>query len=247
MLVPSGGCAMARPMLDGLAVDIKDEHRTLRALREAMVTHQLRAADIADARVLRVMAQIPRHLFVPDELCWHAYEDRPLPIGMGQTISQPYIVAKMTEALELTGDERVLDIGTGSGYQAAILGELAREVWSIEIIPQLARRASATLGALGYDNVHVVIGDGSVGLADHAPYDAILVAAAAPELLPALLEQLGPSGRLIVPVGGRDGQMLQLFRRVGRESKIESLGLCTFVPLRGKMGWDGEDLGNATV
>lgn len=223
-------------------MDAGDEQSTLKALRDSMVTYQLRGADIADPRVLRAMATVPRHLFVPDELCWHAYEDRPLPIGSGQTISQPYMVAKMTEALELTGDERVLDVGTGSGYQAAVLGELVREVWSIEIIPELARRAHSTLEALGYDNVHVAVGDGSLGLAEHAPYDAILVAAASPALLPTLLAQLGPSGRLVMPVGDRDWQMLERFRRVGPGATIESLGPCTFVPLVGEKGWSDERL-----
>ena len=234
-------------MLDGLLMEIEDEESTFRALRETMVSRQLRAADITDMRVLRAMAKIPRHLFVPDELCWHAYEDRPLPIGMGQTISQPYIVAKMTEALELTGGERVLDVGTGSGYQAAVLAELAREVWSIEIIPELARRARSTLDALEYDNVHVLVGDGSLGLAEHAPYDAILVAAASPALLSTLLDQLGPSGRLVMPVGDRDWQLLKRYRRVGRELVTESLGSCTFVPLRGARGWSEERIGDAPI
>ncbi|HVW24463.1 MAG TPA: protein-L-isoaspartate(D-aspartate) O-methyltransferase [Polyangiaceae bacterium] len=228
-------------------MDIDDDESTLHTLRDEMVTHQLRGADITDPRVLRAMAKIPRHLFVPDDLCWRAYEDRPLPIGMGQTISQPYIVAKMTEALDLTGGERVLDIGTGSGYQAAVLGELSREVWSVEIIPELARRARSTLGALGYDNVHVVIGDGSLGLVEHAPYDAILVAAASPALLPTLLGQLGPSGRLVIPVGGRDQQTLMRFTRAGRKLTTESLGLCAFVPLTGENGWSDDRAGDATV
>jgi protein-L-isoaspartate(D-aspartate) O-methyltransferase len=234
-------------MLEVFAMDLEDEQSTLHVLRDAMVAHQLRGADITDPRVLRAMAKIPRHLFVPDDLCWHAYEDRPLPIGLGQTISQPYMVAQMTEALELTGNERVLDVGTGSGYQAAVLGELSREVWSIEILPELARRARSTLDALCCDNVHVVIGDGSLGLVEHAPYDAILVAAGSPALLPTLLEQLGPSGRLVIPVGDRDQQMLKRFRRVGRGSMTESLGFCSFVPLLGEKGWSDERFGNATV
>lgn len=226
-------------------MDVEDEESAFQGLRDAMVTHQLRGADITDVRVLRAMAKIPRHLFVPDELCWRAYEDRPLPIGMGQTISQPYIVAKMTEALELTGTERVLDIGTGSGYQAAVLGELSNEVWSIEILPELARRARSTLDALGYDNVHVITGDGSLGLVEHAPYDAILVAAASPALLPTLLEQLGPSGRLVIPVGDRNRQMLKRYTRTRGGSTTESLGLCAFVPLLGEKGWSDDHPGAA--
>jgi protein-L-isoaspartate(D-aspartate) O-methyltransferase len=208
-----------------------------------MVTHQLRDEDISDPRVLRAMAKVPRHLFVPEHLLSYAYEDRPLPIGMGQTISQPYMVARMVEALELTGTERVLDVGTGSGYQAAILGELSREVWSIEIIPELAHRARATLEELGYENIHVVVGDGSLGLVEYAPYDAIVVAAASPALLDTLLGQLGPSGRLVVPVGDRGGQVLKRFTRVGRGSTTESLGPCTFVPLVGEHGWSEERAG----
>jgi protein-L-isoaspartate(D-aspartate) O-methyltransferase len=224
-----------------------DEQDALRLLREAMVAHQLRDQDITDARILRAMARIPRHLFVPPELCWRAYEARALPIGEGQTISHPYMVAEMAEALELTGAERVLEVGTGSGYQAALLGELAREVWSLEIIPALARRARTTLGQLGYENVHVVIGDGSVGLVQHAPYDAIVVAAASPTTLPELVEQLSPGGHLVIPVGDRNRQMLRRPRRVGTSSTTESLLPCTLVPLVGEQGWSKEttDAGTA--
>ncbi len=212
------------------------EETKFRLLREAMVEHQLRDRDIRDPRVLRVMAKIPRHLFVPPELCWRAYEDRPLPIGDGQTISQPYMVAKMVESLALTGTERVLDVGTGSGYQAAVLAELAREVWSIEIIPYLAKIARSRLQDFGYTNVHVVTGDGSLGLPEHAPYDAVVVAAAASSTPEPLIDQLTPAGRLVIPVGDDDGQMLKRLSRQTNRASTDSLLPCAFVPLTGELG-----------
>src|SRR5919199_1515080 len=168
-----------------------------------MVQRQLRERDIEDERVLTAMERVPRHLFVPAELREHAYEDAALPIGSGQTISQPYMVARICEALALTGRERVLDVGTGSGYQAAVLAELAAEVDTIERIPQLAESARENLRAAGYDRVRVHVGDGTRGLPERAPFDAIAVAAAAPELPKALYEQLEFRGRLVVPVGKR--------------------------------------------
>lgn len=204
--------------------------------RDAMMDGLARYG-IADPRVLTAMARVPRHAFVPPELRHRAYDDGPLPIGMGQTISQPYMVARMVEALELTGSERVLDIGTGSGYQAAILGELADEVWSVEIIPELAESARECLARLGYANVHVTAADGSVGLARHAPYDAIVVAAASPEVPVPLLEQLCEGGRLVIPVGDRVSQDLQRIRREPGGAITESLLGCRFVPLLGERGW----------
>jgi protein-L-isoaspartate(D-aspartate) O-methyltransferase len=192
---------------------------------------------ISDPRVLAAMRRVPRHAFVPSELRYRAYDDTPLPIGMGQTISQPYMVARMVEALELTGSERVLDIGTGSGYQAAVLGELANEVWSVEIVPELAESARERLSRLGYSNVHVIAADGSVGFALHAPYDAIVVAAASPEVPPPLLDQVGDGGRLIIPVGERVSQHLRRIRRESGEIITESLLECMFVPLVGERGW----------
>jgi protein-L-isoaspartate(D-aspartate) O-methyltransferase len=218
-------------------MDPAHEDDKFRLLRAAMVNHQLRKRDIADARVLRAMERVPRHLFVPPESCWRAYEDGPLPIGYDQTISQPYIVAKMLDALELEGHERVLDVGTGSGYQAAVLAELAREVWSVEIIPELATAARSRLQELGYPNVQVITGDGSVGLPERAPFDAIVVAAAAPYVPRSLIEQLSPSGRLVVPVGDRDCQVLRRVTHPGNRPTTESLLPCAFVPLVGEEGW----------
>ena len=186
------------------------------------------------------MEKVPRHLYVPVESCWRAYEDGPLPIGHDQTISQPYIVAKMLEALGLKGHERVLDVGTGSGYQAAVLAELVREVWSVEIIPELAKAARSRLHELGYSNVRVITGDGSVGLRERAPFDAIVVAAASPGVPRALIEQLSPSGRLVVPVGERDCQVLRRVTHPGNRPTTESLLACAFVPLIGEEGWADE-------
>jgi protein-L-isoaspartate(D-aspartate) O-methyltransferase len=205
--------------------------------RARMVNEQLRARGVRDPRVLQAMSEVPRHLFVPEALRGRAYDDEPLPIGLRQTISQPYMVALMLEAMELTGSERVLEVGTGSGYQAALLGELAREVWSVEIIPELADGARRLMADLGYSNVHAVVADGSIGLPAHAPYDAIVVAAGAPEVPAALVRQLAQGGRLLVPVGGSDHQMLQRIRRDGAATTTEALLSCAFVPLVGAQGW----------
>jgi protein-L-isoaspartate(D-aspartate) O-methyltransferase len=189
---------------------------------------------IRDPRVLAAIAAVPRALFVPEELRSHAEEDRPLPIGWGQTISQPYIVAFMTEGLRLAGGERVLEVGTGSGYQTAVLAHLAREVFSIEIVPALAERARATLiDALGFDNVFLRVGDGALGWPEAAPFDRILVTAAAPDVPPELVAQLAPGGRMIVPVGGQEEvQMLRVFEKgddgVSFERDVLSV---RFVPL----------------
>jgi protein-L-isoaspartate(D-aspartate) O-methyltransferase len=202
-----------------------------------MVAHQLSNRDIYDPRVLRAMSDVPRHLFVPELVRPLAYEDSALPIGHEQTISQPYMVARMVEALQLTGSERVLDIGTGSGYQAAVLSELAREVWSIEIVPELAAAARERLAHRGYHNVHVVTGDGSIGLPEHGPYEAIVVAAASPEVPPELLAQLRPGGRLVIPVGAPGEQVLRLIEKSDEATTAESLLLCRFVPLVGQRGY----------
>jgi protein-L-isoaspartate(D-aspartate) O-methyltransferase len=227
---------MARSLLRALSVkeEGKDEFRSPRM---AMVDEQLRERGIADDRVLGAMSKVPRHLFVPQALRRVAYEDGAFPIGHGQTISQPYMVARMVEALELTGEERVLDIGTGSGYQAAVLSELAREVWSVEIVPELADEARERLARLGYSNVHVVTANGSVGLPNHAPFDAIVVAAAAPELPQSLVDQLGPGGRLVIPIGDIGIQMLRRIRKIGVRTPSEALLDCVFVPLVGEEGW----------
>lgn len=217
---------------------LDDEH--LATLRERMVREQIEARGVTDRRVLEAMRRVPRHLFVPPEYRDAAYSDGPLPIGHGQTISQPYIVAYMTALLHLKGDEKVLEIGTGSGYQAAVLAHLAREVHTVERIPALAERAAALLRRLGLTNVTVHQGDGSLGLPAFAPYDAILVTAAAPRVPPSLLDQLADGGRLVIPVGSHGLQHLERWRRVGDALRRQILDPVAFVPLIGEEGW-GED------
>jgi protein-L-isoaspartate(D-aspartate) O-methyltransferase len=207
--------------------------------RSQMVERQLRGRDITDQRVLDAMERVPRELFVPDDLRDRAFDDAALPIGAGQTISQPYMVARIAEELGLDGDERVLDVGTGSGYQAAVLAELADEVHTIERIPELAEQARANLAAAGYDNVTVHVGDGSRGLPENAPYDAIAVAAAAPSFPQALYDQLTLGGRLVVPVGGRRGQRLQVIVRSPEGPAVVRSVPCRFVPLVGEEGFEG--------
>ncbi len=207
-----------------------------------MVREQLIARDITDPRVLAAMRDVPRHRFVDEEWWPQAYRDGPLPIGHDQTISQPYIVALMTQLLELKGDETVLEIGTGSGYQAAVLARLARQVFSIERLADLAKSASQRLADLGVENVEVLVGDGSQGLPDQAPFDAILVAAAAPSAPPPLTAQLAPGGRLVLPIGTRDGQELERWRRRGDAWHIDRVSPVLFVPLMGRWG-HGEDEG----
>ena len=202
-----------------------------------MVDRQLRRRDIDDERVLAAMERVPRELFLPEELRGRAYDDAAVPIGGGQTMSQPYIVAKMSELLSLDGDESVLDVGTGSGYHAAVLAELADEVVTIERVPELAERARANLAAAGYENVDVVVGDGTRGLPDRAPFDAIAVAAAAPVLPDALYEQLKVGGRIVVPVGGRQNQRLELIVRSPEGPAVIRSVPCRFVPLLGEGGF----------
>jgi protein-L-isoaspartate(D-aspartate) O-methyltransferase len=175
--------------------------RDLRARRLDMVERQIRQRGVTDPRILDAMRKVPRERFVPDEIVSRAYEDNPLPIGLGQTISQPYIVAHMTDALGLARTHRVLEIGTGSGYQAAVLAEIAGEVYTVEIVPELARRATGVLRALGYTNAHVREGDGYAGWPEHAPFDRIIVTAAPDDIPRPLIEQLAPGGRLVIPVG----------------------------------------------
>lgn len=205
-----------------------------------MVERQLRRRGISDERVLDAMSRVPRDLFVPESLTAHAYDDGALPIGHGQTISQPFVVATICSLLALRGTERVLDVGTGSGYQAAVLAELAAEVVTIERIPELAEEARARLEHAGSAAVEVRIGDGSLGVPDRAPFDGIAVAAAAPTVPPALYEQLGEGGRLVIPRGSRWGQELVLVVRTP-EGPVERTSIpCRFVPLVGDEGF-GDD------
>jgi len=206
--------------------------------RHLMVTQQLRARDIRDDRVLEAMRAVPRERFVPEALRARAYEDAALPIGSGQTISQPYMVAAICQALSLHGGEVVLDVGTGSGYQAAVLAELADEVHTIERVPELADGARRALAEAGYDRVHVHVGDGTLGVPDEAPFDAIAVAAAAPAIPESLYEQLAPFGRLVLPVGSRRGQELQLVVRSPEGPATIRSVPCRFVPLLGAEGFD---------
>jgi protein-L-isoaspartate(D-aspartate) O-methyltransferase len=205
--------------------------------RAEMIEKQLRRRGITDGAVLAAMQAVPRHEFVPQELRSRAYEDAPLPIGGGQTISQPYIVAAMTSALRLQPGDRVLEIGTGCGFQAAVLSHLAREVFTIELRPELASAASEKLARLDYHNVHVHCGDGTLGLPEFAPFDGILVAAAAPEVPEPLLAQLAELGRLIIPVGDTDNQELQLVEKHAGVFSTKMLEGCRFVPLVGHHGW----------
>jgi protein-L-isoaspartate(D-aspartate) O-methyltransferase len=205
--------------------------------RRMMVDTQLRGRDIVDERVLAAMERVPRELFVGEREQSRAYDDAALPIGGGQTISQPYMVARICEALQLSGDERVLDVGTGSGYQAAVLVELAAEVHTIERIPELAERARERLAAAGYERVEVHVGDGTLGLPEHAPFDGIAVAAAAPGFPETLYEQLKPRGRLVVPVGSARGQRLEVAVRSPEGPALIHSVPCRFVPLVGAEGF----------
>jgi len=208
-----------------------------RLARERMVDEQLRGRDITDRRVLDVVRSVPRHFFVPADVVRVAYSDAPLAIGFRQTISQPYIVALMSQLLALRGEETVLEVGTGSGYQAAVLAGLAAQVYSLERIPELAAAARRRLQELGIDNVDVRLGDGSAGLPEHAPYGGILVAAAAPRTPKPLMDQLADGGRLVVPVGSIDGQVLERWTRRGEAFDCDRAAPVCFVPLVGEHGW----------
>jgi protein-L-isoaspartate(D-aspartate) O-methyltransferase len=210
-------------------------------MRIRMVREQLAARDIIDPRVLDAMYRVPRHLFVPPHLQMMAYEDGPLPIGQDQTISQPYIVGLMTQMLELTAKDVVLEIGTGSGYQTAVLCELSRYVYSLERYPSLGKQATRRLNDLKYTNVEVYIGDGSQGLIDMAPFDAIVVTAAAPAIPGPLRTQMADGGRLVLPVGDQYQQVLQRVRRSGNSWKVERLIPVMFVPLYGMHGFTPPD------
>lgn len=199
--------------------------------RAAMVEHQLRRRGIGNTRVLAAMSEVPREAFVPEAQKASAYADSALPLSHGQTISQPLMVAMSVEALELQGHETVLEIGAGSGYQAAVLSRLAKKVYAIEIIPELVAHARRALDSLGVENVELLCADGRKGWPDGAPYDGIVVAAAAEEVPPALIEQLREGGRLVIPVGGKWGQSLQTLRKRGDKLEREELCRCVFVPL----------------
>lgn len=205
--------------------------------RQRMVELQLRARGIEDERVLAAFARVPRHEFIASKYWHQAYEDHPIPIGSSQTISQPYIVALTLQALAVQPGDRVLDVGTGSGYQAGLLAELAREVYSIERYEDLAQTARTTVARLGYSNVTVVVGDGTQGLPEHAPFNVIAVSAAAPRIPPALIEQLAEDGRMVIPVGPAHAQQLQLVHKKDGQSNITMLEACRFVPLIGAQGY----------
>lgn len=215
------------------------DNLAFQAARADMVSRQLRGRGINSPRLLIAMECVPRHLFVPIEFRAGAYADEPLPIGEGQTISQPYMVAVISEALLLEGHERVLEVGAGSGYQAAILSLLAREVIAVESLAALADSSRERLARLGYANVRVVQGDGTLGYPMAAPFDGIIVSAAAPSVPPPLFDQLAEGGRLVIPVGDADYQtLIRITKRDGRAVK-ESLFACRFVPLLGRYGWGG--------
>lgn len=205
--------------------------------RLRMVRYQIEARGVEDPAVLVAMRDIPRHLFIPEEFRDAAYHDRPLPIGSGQTISQPYIVALMTSLLELKPGDRVLEIGAGSGYQAAILSKLARNVVTIERLPEIASKARDVLQGLGIYNVRVIVGDGTLGYSADAPYDGIIITAASPDVPSPLIDQLADGGRLVAPVGSRDLQQLVRVTRQGSLINRENFGGVVFVPLLGRYGW----------
>lgn len=206
--------------------------------RKAMVERQIAARGIRDPRVLAAMLEIPRHFFIPPPYDREAYDDNPLPIGSGQTISQPYIVALMTELLHSNATDNILEIGAGSGYQAAILSRLVKQVTTIERITTVADMARRNLKSIGINNVMVIEGDGTLGYPDNAPYDGIMITAATPDVPRPLIEQLADGGRLVAPVGGRDIQDLITLHKHGNSVKRESRGAVRFVPLIGHHGWE---------
>ena len=212
-----------------------------RELRDLMVKTQLVPRGIKDERMLAAMKKVPRHLFVDEAMQHRAYDDSALPIGEGQTISQPYMVAVMTEFLELKGTEKVLEIGTGSGYQAAVLAELVKEVYTVERITVLAKRAEGRYRELGYDNIHVKVADGTLGWPDAAPFDRIIITAGTPKVPEPLLQQLADQGMLIAPVGDRFSQQIIKVRKIGEKVVEEYHTPCVFVPLIGEYGWKKQE------
>ena len=224
-----------------LASCIVNDMEDFKRLRDLMVDAQLIPRGIKDERVLSAMRKVPRHIFVDDYMQHKAYDDMALPIGDEQTISQPYMVAIMTELLELKGDEKVLEVGTGSGYQAAILGELSREVFTIERKALLAKKAEERFQALGYINVHVITGDGTLGLPEESPFDRILITAGSPKIPEPLIEQLADGGIIIAPVGIRFSQQLLIVRKSKEGISEQTHVPCVFVPLIGKHGWPEDE------
>jgi protein-L-isoaspartate(D-aspartate) O-methyltransferase len=218
---------------DGTRASGSNSRKDFKAMREKMVENQIKARGVKDPRVLSALAKVERHRFVPEKYLDSAYSDQPLPIGEGQTISQPYIVALMTELVELKGSEKVLEIGTGSGYQAAILAELAKEVYTIEIIEPLASKASKTLSELGYQNVKVKAGDGYLGWPEAAPFDAIIVTAAPDHIPKPLTDQLKEGGRMVVPVGTHTQELLKIIKRSGKMETTNVIPVL-FVPMTGE-------------
>lgn len=206
-------------------------------MRQRMVDEQLIQRGISDAKVLAAFRKVPRHEFVPEPMRDSSYGDYPLPIGGGQTISQPYMVALMTECLGLKGTEKVLEIGTGSGYQMAILAEMAKEVYSVERFAELEQAAISTVKRLGYTNCLTMTGDGTLGWKEHAPYDGIIVTAGSPGIPPALVGQLAEGGRLVIPVGSQWSQVLKIITRKGGKTHETDICPCVFVPLVGSQGW----------
>jgi protein-L-isoaspartate(D-aspartate) O-methyltransferase len=215
----------------------RDDGRYARE-RERMVDEQVASRGVTDPGVLAAMRRVPRHRFVQEALRARAYGDHPLPIGEDQTISQPFIVGLMTSLLELTGREKVLEVGTGSGYQTAVLAAVARRVCSIERLPRLAERARALLESLGYDNVWIRVGNGALGWPDQAPFDRIIVTAGGPAIPPPLVQQLAEGGRMVLPVGSPDNQTLTVVDNVGGEIRQRTHGECKFVKLVGKYAWE---------
>jgi protein-L-isoaspartate(D-aspartate) O-methyltransferase len=228
-------------MLDGDDL-LKDVHSSGSPQKDRLeMVRRLEAQGIVDRKVLEVMRRIPRHLFIANSLWDHAYADHPVPIDQGQTISQPYIVALMTQSLQAQKSDRVLEIGTGSGYQTAILAELATHVYTIERWQELADKAQRLLTSAGYVNISFRVGDGTLGWPEEAPFEKILVTAAAPEVPAALVEQLAEGGRLVIPVGGRQVQTLVAFTKKEGEMRREELCACSFLPLIGREGWPDEE------
>ena len=215
----------------------ESEDKSYESLRQWMVRSQIQYRGIKNPQIIRVMLEIPRHLFVPEKYKSQAYEDTPLPIGYGQTISQPYIVALMTELIDPQPDDKVLEIGTGSGYQAAILSRLVKEVHTIERIKELAEFAEQNLKKLDINNVYIYIKDGTEGLKEQAPFDKIIVTASAPDIPQPLIEQLKEGGKMVIPIGTTHFQTLKLIEKINNKIKISNKGGCIFVKLIGKYGW----------